>query len=50
MKTTVPKDLEYKWANRDWYLGSYVWWSKTTYSRGGSNAGTNVGYSFKFFE
>ncbi|CAH0022695.1 unnamed protein product [Clonostachys rhizophaga] len=47
----VPKGTEYKWGNRNWYTGSFVWWSKTTYSRAnvpGDNKDT--GYSFKFFE
>lgn len=45
----VDKGTTYSWANRAWYTGSFVWWSKTTYSRAnvpGSN--TDVGYSFKF--
>lgn len=48
----VPKGTEYKWGNRNWYAGSFVWWSKTKYHRGGNSPGDkdNVGYSFKFFE
>jgi len=47
----VDKGTPYSWGNRAWYTGSFVWWSKTTYSRAnvpGDN--TNTGYSFKFFE
>lgn len=47
----VVKDTTYSWENRAWFTGSFVWWSKTTYSRknvpGDNN---NSGYSFKFFE
>lgn len=46
----VPKGTEYKWSNRGWYTGSYVWWSNTKYRRGGSNAAEDTGYSFRYFE
>ncbi|CAM1509558.1 Fc.00g032970.m01.CDS01 [Cosmosporella sp. VM-42] len=47
----VSKGTTYSWANRDWFTGSFVWWSKTNYHRAnvpGDN--DNSGYSFKFFE
>ncbi|MGW1838256.1 glycoside hydrolase family 43 protein [Streptomyces sp. NPDC002067] len=47
----VPKGMEYKWSNRFWYTGSFVWWGNTTYRRAhvpGPNA--DKGFSLKFFE
>jgi GH43 family beta-xylosidase len=47
----VPKGTPYSWGARQWFTGSFVWLSKTTYSRQnvpGDNE--NTGYSFKFFE
>ncbi|CZS89811.1 uncharacterized protein RCO7_02426 [Rhynchosporium graminicola] len=47
----VQKGTQYSWENRAWFTGSFVWWSKTKYSRKnvpGDNV--NEGYSFKFFE
>lgn len=47
----VPKGTKYSWGARQWFTGSFVWWSKTTYSRGNSpGAAEDSGYSFKFFE
>jgi len=47
----VEKGTPYSWENRDWFTGSFVWWSKTTYSRKNVPGDeTNEGYSFKFFE
>ncbi|KAF2012910.1 glycoside hydrolase family 43 protein [Aaosphaeria arxii CBS 175.79] len=46
----VPKGTEYKWANRKWFTGSFVWWAGTNYHRGGEHAADDKGYSFKFFE
>lgn len=47
----VIKGTPYNWANRDWFAGSYVWWSKTTYSRKNvPGPNTDEGFSFKFFE
>ncbi|TPX16869.1 uncharacterized protein E0L32_003431 [Thyridium curvatum] len=48
----VKKGETYSWSNRDWFTGSWVWWSKTNYHRGGNTPGDhdNSGYSFKFFE
>ncbi|KAK3681601.1 putative alpha-N-arabinofuranosidase 2 [Podospora appendiculata] len=47
----VDKGTPYSWANRAWYTGTFVWWSKTTYSRQNVPGDTsNTGYSFKFFE
>ncbi|KAH8890044.1 putative alpha-N-arabinofuranosidase 2 [Thozetella sp. PMI_491] len=47
----VRKGTPYSWGAREWFTGSFVWWSKTTYSRAnvpGDNQ--NTGFSFKFFE
>ncbi|KAK0652571.1 putative alpha-N-arabinofuranosidase 2 [Cercophora newfieldiana] len=47
----VDKGTPYRWENRGWYAGSFVWWGATTYRRAnvpGENS--NTGYSFKFFE
>jgi len=47
----VEKGTEYNWGNRAWFTGSFVWWSKTTYSRKNvPGDASNVGFSFKFFE
>lgn len=47
----VPKGTPYSWGNRDVYAGTFVWWSKTTYSRKNvPGANNDEGYSFKFFE
>ncbi|KAK3331784.1 putative alpha-N-arabinofuranosidase 2 [Cercophora scortea] len=47
----VDKGTPYSWANRAWYTGTFVWWSKTTYSRQNvPGDASNTGYSFKFFE
>jgi len=46
----VSKGTEYKWGNRKWFTGSFVWWADTAYSRGGAHAGSDKGYSFRFFE
>lgn len=47
----VPKGTPYSWENREVFAGTYVWWSKTTYSRKNvPGANTDEGYSFKFFE
>jgi len=47
----VDKGTEYSWNNRNWYTGTFVWWSQTTYSRSNSpGAASDTGYSFKFFE
>ncbi|KAH6707669.1 putative alpha-N-arabinofuranosidase 2 [Leptodontidium sp. MPI-SDFR-AT-0119] len=47
----VEKGTEYNWGNRAWFTGSFVWWSKTTYSRKNvPGDSSNEGYSFKFFE
>ena len=47
----VEKGTPYSWANRDWFTGSWVWWSKTTYHRANvPGAKDDSGYSFKFFE
>ncbi|GKT85692.1 putative alpha-N-arabinofuranosidase 2 [Colletotrichum tofieldiae] len=47
----VEKGTPYSWEARSWFTGSFVWWSKTTYSRRNVPGDTsNVGYSFKFFE
>jgi GH43 family beta-xylosidase len=47
----VEKGTEYNWGNRAWYTGTFVWWSKTTYTRKSVPGDkSNEGYSFKFFE
>jgi GH43 family beta-xylosidase len=47
----VQKGTTYSWGARAIYTGSFVWWSKTTYSRKNVPGDTsNEGYSFKFFE
>lgn len=47
----VEKGTPYSWENRAWFTGSFVWWSKTTYSRMNVPGDPNdTGYSFKFFE
>lgn len=47
----VEKGTPYSWANRDWFTGSFVWWSKTNYHRANvPGANDDSGYSFKFFE
>ena len=46
----VPKGTSYSWGNRNWYTGSFVWWSDVEYRRGGEQASEDTGYSFKFFE
>ncbi|KAI8215665.1 Extracellular exo-alpha-(1-5)-L-arabinofuranosidase [Colletotrichum sp. SAR 10_66] len=47
----VEKGTTYSWDNRDWFTGSYVWWSNTAYTRANVPGDTsNTGYSFKFFE
>ncbi|KAK0750529.1 putative alpha-N-arabinofuranosidase 2 [Schizothecium vesticola] len=47
----VEKGKPYSWENRAWFTGSFVWWSKTTYSRTNvPGEPNNTGYSFKFFE
>ncbi|KAF7547329.1 hypothetical protein G7046_g9039 [Stylonectria norvegica] len=47
----VEKGTQYSWANRRWFSGSFVWWSKTNYHRANvPGANDDSGYSFKFFE
>ncbi|MEU3709806.1 glycoside hydrolase family 43 protein [Streptomyces catenulae] len=47
----VAKGTPYKWANRYWYTGSFVWWGNTTYRRAHVPGPTSdKGYSLKFFE
>ncbi|EHL01137.1 putative Alpha-N-arabinofuranosidase 2 [Glarea lozoyensis 74030] len=47
----VPKGTPYSWENRAWFTGSFVWWSKTAYTRQNSPGdASNTGFSFKFFE
>ncbi|RYP24801.1 hypothetical protein DL765_000347 [Monosporascus sp. GIB2] len=47
----VEKGTKYSWDNRAWFTGSFVWWNKTTYSRGNAPGDReNTGFSFKFFE
>ena len=29
----VPKGTPYSWDNRQWFIGSFVWWGNTTFSR-----------------
>ncbi|KAK3360369.1 putative alpha-N-arabinofuranosidase 2 [Lasiosphaeria hispida] len=47
----VEKGTPYRWENRAWFTGSFVWWSKTTYSRQNvPGDSSNTGHSLKFFE
>ena len=46
----VPRGEPYTWANRMWFVGGFMWWGNCAYSRGGANAGTNTGWSLKFYE
>lgn len=51
MYHAVPKGTDYSWSAREWFAGTFVWWSLTTYSRANVPGDTsNQGYSFKFFE
>ncbi|RYO91322.1 hypothetical protein DL766_002007 [Monosporascus sp. MC13-8B] len=47
----VEKGTKYSWDNRAWFTGNFVWWNRTTYSRGNVPGDReNTGFSFKFFE
>ncbi|RYP25025.1 hypothetical protein DL765_000253 [Monosporascus sp. GIB2] len=47
----VKKGTLYSWNNRAWFIGSFVWWNKTIYSRENMPGDReNTGFSFKFFE
>ena len=47
----VPKGTPYSWTNRKWYIGSFMWWRNTTFSRDKVPGDKSTsGWSLKFFE